>query len=66
VLRTLPEIVMSASDKRRMLVCQRLKTVADVMELLGFRQYGFKVHGRPRFAFRPRDCLSVSRLERDR
>lgn len=42
-----------------------LKTVADAMELLSFRQYIFKGHGRRRIAFRPREWPSVSRLKHD-
>jgi len=38
VLRTLPEMAMSASDDERMLLRQRVKTVAHVVEFLNFVQ----------------------------
>ncbi len=43
-----------------MLIRQCLKTIANAMKLLSFRQNGFKGHVRHHIAFRPRERLSVS------
>ena len=44
VLRTLPEMVMSASETNGMLLRQRVQTVTHVVELLNFVQNRNRIH----------------------
>jgi hypothetical protein len=45
VLRTPPEMPMSASETRGMLLRQRVRTVTHVVELLNFVQDRIRIHG---------------------
>ena len=45
MLRTLPEMPMSASETGGMLIRQRVKTVTHVVELLNFVQNRIRMHG---------------------
>ena len=58
--RTLPEIIISASDTGGCCSASASRRLLTFVKLRKFGQNGFKGHGRHRIAFRPREWLSVS------